>query len=208
MAIVITESTCGDAWEAGVRELLRHGAFVPSERGPVIELSDVTLVVQDPWGPNGQVSPNSPTLSRAAELGTQLLESSRIVNLHGMNQLDRVVAILQKEPFSRRAVINVWDPSQDLASPNPQGVIAFVFSIREGKLNLSSFLRTTDAWLSNWTLRAIPELQNRVWERLRHENYENLGRGTYTQSHVSFHLYLDERPNAISRLITKKNTDV
>jgi hypothetical protein len=77
-----------------------------------------------------------------------------------------------------------------------------MFTIRSKALHLTSIFRTTDAWMCNWTLIGIPELQQDVHDRLvrSESSLHSLELGTYTQMHFSFHMYLDEIPNAEQHL--------
>ena len=197
---VITAATCADGWEAGVRQLLVHGRYSPSVRGPTLELVNCTLEVDDPRHPD-RISPRSPMFLSHEKFSETLRAHPRVADWHGVNQVDEVVRILRADPLSRRAVIGVWDPAIDLEVANPQGVVALVFVVRQQALQLTSLFRTTDAWMANWTLAAMADLQVEVYDRLmgRSDGTEPIGDvalGTYSQFHASFHIYLDDVPHA------------
>ncbi|MGA2285009.1 MAG: hypothetical protein ABSG55_01900 [Dehalococcoidia bacterium] len=201
MASVITGSSCGDAWKRGVRFLLKNGTYVPSIRGPVIECLNLALVVLDPWSAEGRISKLSPSFRQGDQFGSSLVNDERILNWHGENQLEKVVSALRGDPLSRRAVIAIWDPQKDYEDDKSAGLIAFVFAIRQKKLHMTGLMRTTDAWMCNWTLASFPELQKTVWEALCKEEWaQDIVLGTYTQTHCSFHLYLDDWKDAQWRL--------
>jgi len=203
MAFVLEGRTCAEAWENGLRHLVTRGKYVPSVRGAVIEDTDIALCVTEPFA-KPRISKHSPLFNQAEGFGHSLLKHPRVIKWEGqINQLDHVVRILKSDPWSRRAVITVWDPREDFSHDNPQGVVAFVFAIRADALHLTSMFRTTDAWMCNWTLAGLPELQRAVLNRLKRSGnkfFKGVRIGTYTQFHTSFHLYLDERRNAVIRL--------
>ena len=203
MAFVIEGRTCAEAWENGIRYLVKNGKYVPSIRGPVIEGVNVALHVTNPFA-KPRLSKHSPLFNMANEFGSSLLRHPRVIKWENeIDQLDQVIKVLKSDPWSRRAVVTVWDPREDFTHDNPQGVVAFQFAFRNGALHLTSMFRTTDAWMCNWTLAGLPELQKAVADRLRRSRnryFKNLTVGTYTQLHTSFHLYLDERRNAAVRL--------
>lgn len=61
-------------------------------------------------------------------------------------QLPSVLAALTNDEETRQAVITTWRPSPP-ASKDVPCTVAFVFQIRRGFLDLSVFMRSSDAWL-------------------------------------------------------------
>lgn len=205
MAAVIEGSNCAEVWEKSVRFLIQNGIYVASVRGPVLEYSNVSLLVNRPWE-EPRISTNCPLFNRADGFSTSLSNHPRIIDWDGINQLEYVIKLLRNDPVSRRAVISVWDPKQDPMVENAQGVISILFQIRAKQLHLTSILRTTDAWMCNWSLAGIPELQRIVYDQLhQYIEFSELNLGTYTQFHSSFHIYLDEVKNAELRLISNSS---
>lgn len=193
---VITAETCAEGWEKAVRQLLLRGRYSPSVRGPTLELVNCTIEVNDPQHPD-RISPESPTFLMHERFSETLRMHPRVADWNGMDQVDEVVRILRADPLSRRAVIGVWNPEEDLKVSNPQGVIALVFVIRQRQLQLTALFRTTDAWMANWTITAMADLQVEVYKRLMGEDNgaEPIGDvtlGSYSQFHASFHVYLDD----------------
>lgn len=65
----------------------------------------------------------------------------------GIDQIRYVVATLRNDPNSRRAVINMWDPAQDI-NPDWKDVpcnTTIYFDLRGGKLNMTVCCRSNDA---------------------------------------------------------------
>jgi len=200
MAIVIEADTCAAVWEKSISYLLKHGEYVPSIHGPVLECSNTALSIINPWN-EPRISPLSPLFSKAESFGSSLRNHPRIANWDGIDQIDYVIQTLRDDPLSRRAVVSVWNPPQDRLLENAQGVISLIFLIRGDRLHLTSIFRTTDAWMCNWTLTGVPELQRIVYNKLHELTiFRNLGLGTYTQFHSSFHMYLDDVKNAEIKL--------
>jgi len=208
MALVVQGDTCGEVWEHAVMRVVKEGTYVASVRGPVLEILNVALVVKCPQK-EPRISPRSPLFQNSEMFLSSVRNHPRIVNWYGMNQLDKIVGILERDMVSRRAVITLWDPQEDLKAPNPQGVVSCNFAIRRDPehrrdmLHLTSTFRTTDAWMCNWSLAGMPDVQCAVVERLRSSGKElrDLTVGSYTQIHYSFHLYLDDVNNVRHHLL-------
>lgn len=63
-----------------------------------------------------------------------------------VGQLDYVVNTLLKDGASRQAVITIWRENPPRTKDVPC-TISFVFSLRENKLNVHAFMRSSDLWL-------------------------------------------------------------
>jgi hypothetical protein len=203
-----------DAWEKAVRFLLENGEYSPSVRGPTIECVNFTVVVNDPRS-EPRLSSKSPHFLADDAFSQQILHHPKVRNWRqnqddanevGVDQIDQIINLLRTDPLSRRAVVGIWDPLVDLKIDNPQGVIALIFAIRSRRFHLTSLFRTTDAWMANWTLVAMSDLQTQVFERLTSEepSIGNVELGSYAQFHASFHMYLDDVPHA-KRLLAGKS---
>jgi len=101
-----------------------------------------------------------------------------------LDQLQFVVAELRRNPFSRRAVIIIRDPSIDAFIANPACLQNIQFFIRNGKLDMMVLFRSNDlpeAFFYNaW---ALIRLQEKLAEILEVEV------GTYTHRSNSMHCY-------------------
>lgn len=63
-----------------------------------------------------------------------------------MNQLDYVIAKLKKDPDTRQAGLTIWRENPPETKDVPCTVAIFA-NIRDGKLNLGVFMRSSDLWL-------------------------------------------------------------
>jgi hypothetical protein len=200
MANVISGLNCADVWEKSVAFLVKNGQYVPSVRGPVLEASDVVLTVLNPFS-EPVISPHSPAFKGAGDFANSLLHHERILSWHGIDQIREITALLVRDAFSRRAVVSIWDPIEDLSAENAHGIISLTFSIRARCLNMTTVLRTTDAWMCNWTLAALPTIQRKLSEQLgAMPLFSGLQPGYYTQFHINFHMYLEDIEDAKDKL--------
>lgn len=110
----------------------------------------------------------------------------------GLDQFQKVVNELRANPTSRRAIIQIWNPDQDLKSGGvPSGHCYFYFSIREGRLNLTANSRSVDAWIGEPpNLLTLAKLQQDIAARLGVES------GILTRFIMSYHMYLRDIPEA------------
>ncbi len=65
-----------------------------------------------------------------------------------IDQLRRVVEILEEDPDSRRAVIQLYDPAQDAGGHRDVPcTLGYRFHIRHGRLHMSTSMRGQDVWI-------------------------------------------------------------
>ena len=104
---------------------------------------------------------------------------------HGFNQVDKVIELLAKDPYSRRAVINFNVPNVNVIETKDEiCTIALQFYIRNGKLNATGVMRSNDIWYGlPYDVAFFTELQKYIAHRL------NVEPGTYTHHVISLHCY-------------------
>lgn len=64
-------------------------------------------------------------------------------------QYEHVIERLKKDPDTRQAVVTIWDPKLDL-QPSKRDypcTVLHQFRVRNGKLNMSVYMRSNDVWL-------------------------------------------------------------
>lgn len=109
----------------------------------------------------------------------------RLMKKHGFNQIDKIVELLQKDPLSRRAVLNINIPNEHVIETKDEPcTIAIQFLVRDEKLNCTVMMRSNDIWFGtpyDWAF--FMELQKVVADRL------GLAYGTYVHFATSLHLY-------------------
>lgn len=111
----------------------------------------------------------------------------RIFNYDGFNQMDSyVIPTLKKDLNSRRAVINLWNPSVDTNKGQVPGLIFLDFKVREGKVNLFALIRSNDLFIG-WPANVyqLYVLANYVSKKL------GLEIGSISTMSTSAHIFLD-----------------
>lgn len=113
----------------------------------------------------------------------------RILSQFGIDQLRRVITQLNYYPDTRRAVISIWNPVQDLGS-NSKDVPCndmISFKLRNGRLRMMVFNRSNDMIWGAYGANAVQfsVIQEVVARALGVEV------GEYTQVSDSFHVYTD-----------------
>lgn len=69
-----------------------------------------------------------------------------------IDQLERVIELLRKKPETRQAIVSMWMPRDllsaiDGAHPDLPCTLSLIFTVRDGRLNLQTIMRSNDAWL-------------------------------------------------------------
>lgn len=100
------------------------------------------------------------------------------------NQINFVISELSRNPWSRRAVIDIRDNSNDMYSEDPACWQHAQFFIRDNKLHMKVLFRSNDACKATFmNAFALIMLQKRIADKLGVEV------GTYTHRANSFHCY-------------------
>lgn len=106
-----------------------------------------------------------------------------VFNRHGFAQVAQVIDTLERDPYSRRAVIdfNVPDPGR-LEAKGEICTIALAFELRGGKLDCTGIMRSDDVWLGTpYDVVLFTELQKHIANEL------GVAYGKYTHFAVSLH---------------------
>ncbi len=100
------------------------------------------------------------------------------------HQLPWVIDELKRNPFSRRAIMNIRDFDVDSANDHPACLQSIHFAIREGLLNMTVMMRSNDAVQATF-MNAVGfiALQRKAAEAL------DTPVGSYTHIAYSFHAY-------------------
>lgn len=108
-----------------------------------------------------------------------------VFNRYGFDQVQQVVDILEKDPASRRALINFNVPNpKRLETKDEICTIALVFELRDGKLDCTCIMRSNDIWLGvPYDVVFFTSLQRCIADRL------GVGYGKYTHYAISLHAY-------------------
>lgn len=104
---------------------------------------------------------------------------------HGFDQIEKVISILEKDPNSRRAKININTPNVNVDTTKDEPcTMSLHFMIRKGHLNCTAVMRSNDIWFGfPYDVAFFTELQKYIARRL------NIKYGWYTHFAVSLHVY-------------------
>ena len=118
-------------------------------------------------------------------------------------QIQFVIEELRRNPYSRRAVIDVRDWETDSGSTDPACLQHIQYFVREGKLECKVLFRSNDACKATFmNAFALIMLQKRIADELAYEV------GTYTHRANSFHCYERDYPLLKGYVERIKNGDV
>lgn len=191
--------------------LAEHGVLQDSRNGKTVELEDVVIEVADPTiTAADEVRPYySPEIGLVE--GLQLVsgvsdsaltaqiqpnfrnymedDTGKFWGAYGpriVNQLPIIIERLREDPDTRQAVITLWDPEFDAhgGKKDHPCTSLFNFRIRDGKLNMSTFMRSNDA-IHGWPFDLIQF--SMLMQSMAHELEVEVG--TYSHHVGSFHIY-------------------
>lgn len=110
------------------------------------------------------------------------------------DQISAVIQILEKDPASRRAIINMWDPRIDLYVPNGGPVpkdlpcnMTCVFSVRDEQLNMAVYNRSNDIVMGCYGANVVHMSMLQEYVAL----YLKVPVGWYEQVSYSWHAYVE-----------------
>lgn len=206
-------TTLPEAYHKALKQIDYFGKYVscPDYNTTIRELSPLTMIVEEPT--------KEPFISKVFPGGFHELQQYIMEVNDGIldfmvgidenvweytyhqrigKQLDFVAEELIRNPYSRRAVINLRDNEVDQATDHPACLQHIQFMIREAKLNMSVLMRSNDA-LNATFMNAVAfiEMQKRLAKRIGVEV------GEYTHTANSFHVYekdFDKFNAAIDRI--------
>lgn len=105
---------------------------------------------------------------------------------YGFNQLEQIINLLKKDPTSRRAVLNISDPTINrIETKDMQCTIAIQFLIRHNRLEETVYMRSNDIYFGlPYDYIFFVSIGNYIAEQL------GLTLGLYTHHATSMHMYL------------------
>lgn len=104
---------------------------------------------------------------------------------YGFNQIEKVIEILEADPESRRAKININVPNIHVKETKDEPCTMSVhYMIRRNKLECTVVMRSNDIWFGfPYDVAFFTELQKYIAQRL------GVGYGWYTHFAISLHVY-------------------
>lgn len=115
----------------------------------------------------------------------------RIRSRFGIDQFEYVVSHLKEKPDSRQATVVIWDPFTDTKGYKDAACTNLIrFMIRNGKLDMTVFMRSNDAWLgASYDFFTFCLFQHLIASVLK------VPVGTYFHMADSYHVYEENIPN-------------
>ena len=107
---------------------------------------------------------------------------------YGFSQIEQIIELLKKDPLSRRAVLNISDPSINrITTKDMQCTVCLQFLLRNNKLYCTTYMRSNDIWFGlPYDVVYFTFLQKYIASQLE------VGLGTYTHFVGSMHMYLKD----------------
>ncbi len=160
----IKSNTSKDLWKKGLNYILSEGVTFKDvyKRNckEVLHLGLILTEFNDIEYPVQKISSFSKwEYPKLGEIKSIVLEGNinnsfaysygeRIFNFNGFNQIDDyIIPLLKKDPHSRRAVINLWNPNIDCNRDLVPGLVFIDFKLRGGKLVVFICIRSCDLFI-------------------------------------------------------------
>ena len=209
--------TLDDLLHMVAQSVLTEGSSIEPTKGPAVELAGVILELTNPLARISRTESRGKLFSCLGELMWYLAKSNdlafieyyisgyrqsadgdeifggygpRLFDWNGINQFKNVRGLLDKNPDSRRAVIqlfaaqDIWEPHKDVPC-----TCTLQFMIRDGRLNLITHMRSNDIFLGlPHDLFCFTMLQEIMARDL------GVKIGTYKHMVGSLHLYCADVP--------------
>lgn len=104
---------------------------------------------------------------------------------YGFNQIEKIIELLQKDPNTRRAVININVPNKNVIETKDEPcTICLQFYIRNNKLCCTGIMRSNDVYFGlTYDIVYFTQLQKYIAKKL------NIDTGSYTHFATSMHFY-------------------
>lgn len=104
---------------------------------------------------------------------------------HGFDQMEKMIELLKKDPYSRRAVININVPNENvIETKDEMCTICLNFQIRNNRLNCTAVMRSNDLYFGvPFDTVSFITIQKYIANAL------NVKCGTYTLFAMSLHMY-------------------
>jgi len=218
-AALFTESTLDDLMRAVFEEILNNGEEIRPTKGAAREINGVLLELTNPRARLSRTETRGKPYSCLGELCWYLAKTNdlgfisyyipayrqyadgeeifggygpRLFNWDGLDQIGKVIALLRERPFSRQAVIQLFD-ADDIAEEHKDipCTCTLQFMIRHDHLLMFVNMRSNDAyWGLPHDIFCFTMLQEIMARTL------NVEMGPYKHGVGSLHLYEPSFPTA------------
>lgn len=189
----------------GTRELNNYGFHLTNMENNIVNCRDISisyLLAEMTWYMEGRndvafINDFAKLWGRISDDGVtnNSAYGDILFKRHGFNQVIKAIELLQKDPTSRRAVLNFNVPNENVIETKDEiCTIALQLLIRDDKLHCTCIMRSNDVWFGlPYDIAFFTELAKFIARQL------NIGYGTYTHFVTSLHVY-DRDIDKISNL--------
>lgn len=194
---IVRERFIGDAWLKILKLIMKFGAVKKSEYDiDQKELMNLMVVIEeeDPDKPvwkefynftKTELKKYIPSvITPEKDRSVEYTYGQRMMDFKGVDQIEYIVKKLKSHPFSRRAVVCLWDIENDPETDKPPCLNLVQCLVQENKLFLTAYIRSNDmfdAWPRN--AYALRKLQKIIAKKI------GLGIGSLTTISCSAHVY-------------------
>ena len=215
---VIRKSKVAECWIDILKNIMAFGKIKGSQYGEAQkEIVDLITIIEDedlsnPYIPayflltEKQIKDYIPTITTAKKIeGSKYTYGQRLRECGGIDQIQDIIDLIAKTPYSRRAVASTWNVELDRASENPPCLDLFQILVQGNKLSLTVYIRSNDMFLG-WPENAFGSLalRNLIVEEVNKKNPAlNLEIGPVIIISASAHIY--ERNWEEAKKILKEN---
>ena len=214
-----TGQTLDDVMRSVISDILSDGAWIQPSKGQCKELTGVLIEITNPRARISRTETKGKPFSSLGELCWYLSKDNdletisyyihrykeaadggiiyggygpRLFHWKGVNQISQVINTLRKKPFSRQAVIQLFDATDLIEVHNDVPCTCNMqFMIRDSKLQMMTYMRSNDVLLGlPHDVFCFTMLQEIIARTL------NVEIGTYKHSVGSLHIYEEEIKDA------------
>lgn len=208
--IIIEKDNISDVYEELLNKLQKQEIV-----GNTKEINNCCLIVHNPtltnfYLPNRKISEkyanaelewywsgdnSCENIGKYAKMWLQLSDDGKTNNSaygyilekkYGFDQIQQIIELLKKDPNSRRAVLNISDPSINrITTKDMQCTIALQFLIRNNELQMTVYMRSNDVYFGlPYDYIYFVSVGQYIANKL------NINFGLYTHHATSLHMYL------------------
>lgn len=192
----IVARTIPEGWEESIVLLLsKEWPLIPTQRGVrAREIAGLTIHVTEanaePYASERYMFGDGFAeryCQRMTSLNPETIGiSTRISRPDGRysTQISKVVNLLKQTPYSRRAVLTLWDQAIDVDGEHPPCLCSVQFLMRDDALTSVAYFRSNDAWMA-----ALPDMLSLRMISLNVAKQLNVPFASYIHVSASYHMY-------------------
>lgn len=215
---LVRRSKVAECWIDILKNIMTFGKVKGSQYGEKQkELIDLITIVENEDTENFYLPAYFPltekqireyilTITTAKSIeGTKYTYGQRLRKHGGIDQIQDIIDLIARTPYSRRALASTWNVKWDHKSDNPPCLDLVQILVQNSKVFLTVYIRSNDMFLG-WPENAfgVLALQDLIVKEANQKNSElNLEKGSVVTISASAHIY--ERNWEEAKRILKEN---